>query len=107
MSNEDSFVKCSECGGNAFKVYSPDEVKKKYPDNPIMQLNMLKEYKCVDCGNTWSLSRAEIIKAYANKMSNEGLSNYEIVKDIKNKKKEIEKMYKEKKKKFMQGKGGI
>lgn len=69
-------MKCRKCKSEAIRIHSPEQVNKDYKDNPMMQYELLRMYKCTnkECSYIWQVSQTEIFNAFQRKIRSEGLS---------------------------------
>lgn len=85
-------VVCSKCGSDMRHVYNEEQIenairdiKNQFERNNI-EFNMRKEFICnkQDCSFIKSLTHMEIIKEYAKAKKEEGKSDEDILKEVKN-----------------------
>ena len=63
-------VFCPICKAPAYRTETVEEIKEKYKDNLLMQLEMNKIRKCSNpkCNHTWGLSQMEVLQAFSRKV---------------------------------------
>jgi len=68
-------VFCPICKAPAYRTETVEEIKEKYPDNLMMQLELNKIRKCSNpkCNHTWIMSQMETLQAFSRKVM-KGLS---------------------------------
>ena len=101
MSEGESYIKCPECGKDAFKLYDYEELEEKYGDNPMMLLDMKRYYQCSDkkeCAYVFQVSMLDVTKAFLQKEKDEGKTTKQVLEMLRLKKSSIEKELEEKEK---------
>jgi hypothetical protein len=87
MSEERNYVICSKCGGKAYRIYSKEELRKKFPDqdtNLIQKMsysNLAREFQCSNSSCCF-VFRASI-QQLMDGLTRDGKSEENIVKEFK------------------------
>ena len=84
-------VDCDKCGSEMRSKFTDEHIKERMGEvyNPVFELEYKRLFICDNCGNNKKLSNMEIMKEFAKTRIKSGKSIKDIVKEVKDKKKEF------------------